>query len=156
MDFIGKPTINPVLFWSGKLAGYFLILVYIFGKLDILVERFSFMLTLGLANILFFIGLIVIVLSIVNMGASIRVGLPAEATVLKRGGLYSYSRNPIYFGLHLLSLAAMLYTMNVYVFILGLYSFIIYHYIILAEEKFLENRFGADYIDYKKMVRRYI
>ena len=38
----------------------------------------------------------------------------------------------------------------------GLYSIIIYHFIILGEEKFLESRFGKDYIEYKQKVRRYI
>ncbi len=33
---------------------------------------------------------------------------------------------------------------------------IVYHQIIIAEEKFLEEAFKEDYLNYKKRVRRYL
>jgi protein-S-isoprenylcysteine O-methyltransferase Ste14 len=50
----------------------------------------------------------------------------------------------------------MLYWINIIVIILGIYSIITYHLIILGEEKFLEERFGDEYFSYKNKVRRYI
>jgi protein-S-isoprenylcysteine O-methyltransferase Ste14 len=84
------------------------------------------------------------------------LGLPTEKTILKTNGIYRFSRNPMYFGFNLLTIASMLYWININVIILGIYSIIIYHLIILGEEKFLEERFGDEYFSYKKIVRRYI
>jgi len=39
---------------------------------------------------------------------------------------------------------------------MGLYSMVIYHFIILGEERFLEGRFGFNYLSYKTRVRRYL
>jgi protein-S-isoprenylcysteine O-methyltransferase Ste14 len=37
--------------------------------------------------------------------------------------------------------------------VIGIY---VHHLIILSEERFLEGRFGGDWIAYKKKVRRYL
>jgi len=52
--------------------------------------------------------------------------------------------------------AVILYTLNAAVILMGIYSLVLYHFFILSEQKFLANRFGADYIKYKKEVRRYL
>ena len=62
----------------------------------------------------------------------------------------------MYIGFNCLTLASMLYTLNITVILLGVYSMMIYHLIILGEEKFLEQRFGDNYMEYKKTIRRYI
>ncbi len=62
----------------------------------------------------------------------------------------------MYVGLNCFTLAAMLFTLNAIVMALGLYSIVIHHFIILGEEKFLENRFGKAYMEYKIKVRRYV
>jgi len=62
----------------------------------------------------------------------------------------------MYFGFDCFTLAAILYTLNIMVIIPGVYSMVIYHFIILGEEKFLENRFGNEYVEYKKKVKRYL
>jgi protein-S-isoprenylcysteine O-methyltransferase Ste14 len=38
----------------------------------------------------------------------------------------------------------------------GIYSIVVYHLIIIGEEKFLEKAFREAYLEYKKKVRRYI
>lgn len=62
----------------------------------------------------------------------------------------------MYLGFNLITIAAMIYTLNLWIVILGIYSMAIYHLIILGEEMFLENRFGISFIDYKKKTRRYL
>lgn len=83
------------------------------------------------------------------------MGIPLKETKLKTEGIYKISRNPMYIGLHLITLSSIVYTMNIYLFIIGLYSVYVYHLIILSEEKFLSSRFGGDYSNYKQKVRRY-
>lgn len=94
--------------------------------------------------------------SLINLGKSTRLGLPEEDTELETDGLYRYSRNPMYIAFHLFTLSAVLYTLRPSLLILGIYSVVVYHYIIKAEEQFLEKRFGRQYDTYKREVRRYI
>jgi len=146
MEFIGKTTINPFLFYSGKISGYI-----IWGLL--LVSLYSTQ-NIGQINpqrwvaiILLCFGLILTIAGLITLEKSTRLGIPEEDTELKTNGLYKTSRNPIYLGFNLFSLAAVLSVGSFVVLIVALYSIVVYHLIILAEEKFLE---------YKKNVRRHI
>jgi protein-S-isoprenylcysteine O-methyltransferase Ste14 len=62
----------------------------------------------------------------------------------------------MYLGINLWTFGAMIFILKFCVILLGVYSIVVYHYIILAEEKFLEARFGDKYLEYKKIVRRYL
>lgn len=62
----------------------------------------------------------------------------------------------MYLGFNLLTISAMIYMLNLIIILFGVYSIVIYHFIIIGEEGFLEKRFGATYSNYKKSVRRYI
>jgi protein-S-isoprenylcysteine O-methyltransferase Ste14 len=157
MDLIGKTTINPFLFYSGKIAGYINWIVLILFLVDInLTDRISNRFTEYLSYAIILISIFLIVFSLINLGSSTRLGLPSENTVLKTKGLYKISRNPIYLGFNLLTLSSILYTLNFWIILTGIYSIVVYHLIILGEEKFLESRFGQDYINYKRKVRRYL
>jgi len=155
MRLIGKSPINPVLFFSGKIAGY-----AIWGVLLVeltAIDEFAQLNTQKLtALILAFCGLAFMICSLVNLGASTRLGLPEERTALKTAGIYRISRNPMYLGFNLLSVSAVLYTHNLIVLVLGMYSIFTYHLIILAEERFLEKRFNDKYLEYKRKVHRYL
>ena len=157
MKIIGKTTINPLMFYSGKISGYitwiillgsFLNVIPRSGFQNIYLQRFSIFILV--------VGLIIVTISLVNLGKSTRLGLPTENTTLKTNGIYRFSRNPMYFGFNLLTIASMFYCINIVLLILGTYSMITYHLIILGEEKFLEERFTDEYFAYKKKVRRYI
>jgi protein-S-isoprenylcysteine O-methyltransferase Ste14 len=76
-------------------------------------------------------------------------------TKLKTGGLYRFSRNPMYLGFLMLNLGGMIKVATPLAILLGLYCSLVYHLIIIREEKFLEERFGRDYLDYMRKVRRY-
>ena len=157
MDLIGKTTINPVLFYSGKFSGYitWIALFLLILKIN-LVDRISFVYNDYISYAILIIGLIFIVFSLINLGSSTRLGLPSENTVFKTNGLYKISRNPMYLGFNLLTISSMIYTLNLWIVLLGIYSIIIYHLIILGEERFLENRLGVEYTNYKKKIRRYV
>jgi protein-S-isoprenylcysteine O-methyltransferase Ste14 len=157
MDMIGKTTINPVLFYSGKIAGYFTWIVMLPLIFNIsLVERLSSSYSEYFSYITLVIGVIFVVLSLINLGRSTRLGLPSENTVFKTNGIYRISRNPMYLGFNLLTISSITLTLNIWIILPGIYSVVIYHLIILGEEKFLENRFGQDYINYKTRVERYL
>jgi len=157
MDLIGKPSINPILFYSGKLCGYFTWIVLFLSILNInIINRIEYKYNEFIAYIILSIGLFLSIISMINLGKSTRLGLPSGKTNFKTNGLYKISRNPMYLGFDLLTLSSIIYALNLWIIIPGFYSIIIYHFIILGEEKFLSNIFGTEYINYKKKVRRYL
>lgn len=90
-----------------------------------------------------------------------RAGTPIRpferSTVLVTGGLYRYTRNPMYLGLTLILLGVW--------FLLGtagallpiaVFIWIIQEGFIRGEERFLDAIFGEEYRGYKSRVRRWI
>ena len=157
MELIGKTTINPFLFYSGKISGYITWILQLLLMMGVdLIDRFSVGYNEYLSYAILFIGLVFIVFSLINLGRSTRLGLPRENTVFKTNGLYKLSRNPMYVGFNLLTIASMTYTLNIWIIVPGIYSMVIYHMIVLEEERFLQDRFGKVYSDYRKRIRRYL
>jgi len=79
------------------------------------------------------------------------------ARSLETGGIYSYSRNPMYFGLLLLYSGLAVLLGNWWTFILiPLLILVVQLWIIKKEEIYLENAFGKEYHNYRKRVRRWI
>ena len=156
-DFLGTPTVHPFLFYTGKLAGYLSNLLLLLGLLglvrtDLLFTGWSIYMIYAIT----LIGGLFIFLGLMHLGDAVRVGLPKEETVLHTGGIYAYSRNPIYVGLHLLSIAAILLIATWFVALAVLYSMFVYHKIIQSEEAFLKQRFGEAYTRYFHDTRRYL
>jgi protein-S-isoprenylcysteine O-methyltransferase Ste14 len=102
------------------------------------------------------IAALLIIASAVTLGDATRLGIPDEKTVLKHSGIYRFSRNPMYVGFNLLTIAAMVYSLHPVILAIGIYSIFVYHLIIRGEERFLQARFGDAYRAYCAKVRRYI
>jgi len=116
MELVGKTTINPFLFYSGKIAGYLIWIVLLLSFFDINITNKAGSLFAEIASIVLAIAAaILILLGKVNLGSSTRLGLPKGDTKLKTNGIYLLSRNPIYAGFNLLTLAAVIYTFNFWV-----------------------------------------
>jgi protein-S-isoprenylcysteine O-methyltransferase Ste14 len=91
-----------------------------------------------------------------GLGESFRIGSPKEQTSLHIDGLFRLSRNPMYLGVFATLLATVLYTMNPFALVIGIFIVAVHHKIVLAEEQFLYKAFGAEYAEYCHRVRRYI
>ena len=157
MELIGKTSIHPVVFYSGKISGYITWIILILQLFNInLIEKKLFFYNDYIAAFFLFAGLVFTVFSLVNLGKSTRLGLPTEDTTLKTSGIYKLSRNPMYVGFNFITIASVVYTINWFVTILAIYSFITYHLIIKGEETFMEKRFGSRYKEYQSKVRRYL
>jgi protein-S-isoprenylcysteine O-methyltransferase Ste14 len=157
MDIIGKTTINPLIFYTGKISGYITWIVLIINLLGF--ELFKTPIVSfnnDVALILFIIGIAISIISIFNLGGSTSLGIPSEETKFKTKGLYKFSRNPMYVGFNLITIASVIYTLNWIIAFLAIYALITYHLIIKGEEKFLISRFGDDYKAYTNKVRRYL
>lgn len=82
---------------------------------------------------------------------------PGAASTLITGGVYRFTRNPMYLGLATLLLAWGIWLGNA-VALGGVAVFIAYmnRFQIAPEERALEARFGAEYSRYRSRVRRWI
>lgn len=152
---IGTPTINPVAFTIGKLSLAFIVVPPLvqLGGLSI-AEPVA-----GLepvAALLAAVGVFLLMVGTRSLGSALRVGLPQEETVLRTTGVYRWSRHPIYLSIFLFSIAACIYCPHPVVIAASLIAVVIHHLIALAEERFLEQRFGEAWLRHKARVPRYL
>ena len=78
-------------------------------------------------------------------------------TVLVSNGIYKVSRNPAYLSLVLFYIGLSFLINSIWILILvipAIYS--VQEFCIEREEKYLEEKFGSQYLAYKKQVRRWI
>ena len=78
-------------------------------------------------------------------------------TALVESWPYSMSRNPIYLGLALVYVGVSLYFDTLWPFLLlPLVLIVMQRGVIDREERYLEGKFGGEYIEYKMRVRRWL
>ena len=157
MELIGKAPINKYVFITGKLSTYiswfFIPIQALFSNLRVIeIPPILSYLCLSLAAL----GVLIFIISGLNLGKSLRFGLPTEHTEFKTNGLYRFSRNPLYLGFYLMGIASIVYTINPIVTVLAVYGIWVLHKITLAEEEYMRNEFGEKYKEYCRKVRRYI
>ncbi|MEH6756143.1 MAG: isoprenylcysteine carboxylmethyltransferase family protein [Parasphingorhabdus sp.] len=74
-----------------------------------------------------------------------------------RSGIYRYTRNPMYLGMALTYLGLTLVFHSPWALILlPVVIIVIRTQVIAREEHYLETKFGSEYLDYKKSVRRWV
>jgi protein-S-isoprenylcysteine O-methyltransferase Ste14 len=155
LKILGKSALRPFVFYSGKIS---MIITCIAAVIQLIYPlrmlQISFFIEV-ICYALYLLGGVIVLYSSINLGSSLRVGLPKEKTNLNSKGVYTLTRNPIYIGVYAMILSSILFTSNIFVVLLGLYSIIIHHKIILSEEEFLLKRFGKPYAEYMKKVPRY-
>lgn len=82
---------------------------------------------------------------------------PERASALVSNGIYRFTRNPMYLGLLLVLLGVAVFLWSLPA-LLGLPTFIGYirRFQIVPEERVLEQKFGTEYVEYKRRVRRWL
>ena len=82
---------------------------------------------------------------------------PDRASVLVTGGIFRYTRNPMYLGMALFLAAIALFLAN-WASLLLVLAFVWYmtEFQVKLEEQALERRFGEQYAKYKASVRRWL
>ena len=88
-------------------------------------------------------------------------GTPVPArkptTMIVRTGPYRFSRNPIYLAFSLLQLGISIWINSVWLLATLAGAVALIHYVVIRrEEQYLERRFGAQYLEYKASVRRWL
>ncbi|MCL5019325.1 MAG: isoprenylcysteine carboxylmethyltransferase family protein [Patescibacteria group bacterium] len=157
IDMDGDAPINRLIFYCSKYSILILWGGMVLQSWDV---NLSFTRVPGLltwiALCLWVLGFTLLLIGRFGLGDSFRLGSPRESTNLKVGGLFSFSRNPMYLGVYATLLASFLYTLNPLLFLIGVFVIAVHHKIVLAEEQHLQKAFGKEYLDYCNRVRRYL
>ena len=100
-------------------------------------------------------------LMVAGMGrfAAARTPVPTcqPTTALVTSGIFSWSRNPIYLGINAIYFGIALALNNGWLAIFAVPVVLVMRYGVIArEEAYLESRFSNDYLNYKKVVRRWL
>jgi protein-S-isoprenylcysteine O-methyltransferase Ste14 len=78
-------------------------------------------------------------------------------TAIVRTGPYRFSRNPIYLAFSLFQLGIAIWVNSVWLLATLAGAVALMNYVVIPrEEYYLERRFGAQYMDYKASVRRWL
>lgn len=101
-------------------------------------------------------GLAVYGLGILLCAGSVISFAKPKANGINVAGLYKVSRNPMYVAYFLYFLGCVLLTRSLPLFAILLVFQISSHWIILSEERWCKEKFGGEYIEYMRRVRRYI
>lgn len=129
---------------------------FVFYQLATLALPFyCFFLHIHSSQFLFWSGLIIYFAGVLLMlFACISFARPAENGLLQHG-FYRFSRNPIYLAVFVYFFGIVLLTKSwLLLVLLAVFQFS-EHWIILAEERWCRQQFGAPYLLYQQQVRRY-
>ena len=90
-------------------------------------------------------------------GAGTPVPARKPTTMIVRTGPYRFSRNPIYLAFSLFQLGIAIWIDSVWLLATLVGAVALLHYVVIPrEEQYLEREFGAQYLDYKASVRRWL
>lgn len=142
----------PPLIYLGAL--FSAIILHAFAPLD-----------LRAGNAYAVLGLVMFILGVVPLVESFKRFLnhdtPPPPNLTPRcvviSGFYKYSRNPMYVGMSAMYFGLALLLNNAWALMLLPVILIVMHYgVVLREETYMEKKFGDEYLNYKKSVRRYL
>ena len=111
------------------------------------------------------LGSVLVVIGVVVFSYSIQTfrtaGTPVPGnkptSVIVRTGPYRFSRNPIYLAFSLFQLGIASWVNSVWLIATLIAAVALMASVVIPrEERYLERRFGADYLDYKRSVRRWL
>jgi protein-S-isoprenylcysteine O-methyltransferase Ste14 len=157
IDMDGEPPIDKTLFYTSK---YAILLLWAGMVLQSWGINLSFITVPGgvkwVALSLWASGFILLFIGRLGLGESFRIGSPKERTSLQVNGLFKISRNPMYLGVYGTLLASVLFTLNPFLFFIGIFVAAVHHKIVLAEEQHMRKVFGEEYAEYCHHVRRYL
>ena len=103
------------------------------------------------------LGDLIFLISVLCMKDNWRAGIPdKDRTELVTDGIYAYSRNPAFLGFDLQYIGVLLMFCNLLTAAFTVFAVTMLHLQILQEERYLASAFGAEYLDYRRQVIRYL
>jgi len=120
--------------------------------------------SLILGSVLVLMGVILRVICLGYLGVKSRDEVPNIANLITAGP-YRYTRNPVYIANIIIATGITIFSFGGYGILVSIISalivifvyFLFYNYLVIpAEERFLEEKFKEDYLEYKKVVPRWL
>ena len=103
------------------------------------------------------VGDLIFLISVLCMKDNWRAGIPdRDRTELVTDGIYAFSRNPAFLGFDLQYGGVLLMFCNLLTASFTVFAVSMLHLQILQEERYLTATFGAEYLDYRHRVFRYL
>lgn len=126
----------------------------IFLLLVILVVKYRAYLNY-ISLVLVVISLAIFYLSKKTMQINWATNINDSQQTLTTNGIFKYSRNPVYIAYHILFISMLFVNLKIFIVVYIIFT-IIFHLLILEEEKYLKDKFKDEYTNYSKRVRRYL
>jgi protein-S-isoprenylcysteine O-methyltransferase Ste14 len=106
---------------------------------------------------LLIVALVWVITAQAQMGDSWRIGVDKEhSTTLVTGGLFRYSRNPIFLGMRIMLLGLLLVLPNAILLVIWVLGDVLMQIQVRLEEEHLTQLHGLTYQKYRQRVRRWI
>lgn len=136
-------------------AGLIWLIDYLFPN-----EALNFPFQKWLIGVLFLSGAVIALLGVAEFkkkSTTVNPHKPQNTSGLVDSGIYSFSRNPMYLGLFLVLISWTIYVGNIFgLMVLPLFIWYLNTFQIIPEEEVMEEKFGEDFREYKKRVRRWV
>ncbi|MBN2080349.1 MAG: isoprenylcysteine carboxylmethyltransferase family protein [Spirochaetes bacterium] len=102
-------------------------------------------------------GLVVSMIASLTLKNSWRIGIDdSEKTELITSGIYRFSRNPYFISFNFVLIGMLFYFPTPVLMATVLITVVLFHVLIVKEEKYLTEKHGDRYLKYKNGVKRYI
>ena len=99
---------------------------------------------------------LILVISVYLMNASHKDLFDTKVEGISSVGVYGRVRHPMYLGTHLVYLGLAVATFSLAAIVVWIIAFAYYNSLANFEENLLEERFGEEYLEYKKSVRKWL
>jgi protein-S-isoprenylcysteine O-methyltransferase Ste14 len=151
VDNAGVRVPPPLIYLSAMIAGLILNYFFPIAFLPVFLSRIVGIFFGALAVLIF----VSAFLKFKQAETNVEPWKPTTAII--SNGVYGYSRNPIYLAFTLFYTGAAFLFNSLWLFALLVPVLFVMRYAVIArEERYLENKFGTEYSDYKRRVRRWI
>ena len=107
-------------------------------------------------TILIGFALVLLTLTLLHFKNSLRFGMEeTNQGELITTGIFTVSRNPFFLSLNLYFMGIAILLPSLFFIGFAILTLVSIHFFILKEEKFMQNVYGKEYLEYQRKVRRY-
>lgn len=147
--FVKTTTFIWGIVWLAEIFGENFIEGYLMNLTDIKVLDY-------IELFVIFFGVVIFILAMTSMKTSWRVGIDKSSkTKLVTQGIYRLSRNPAFVGFNLMFMGVFITYPNILTILVMAINMMAIHLLIRQEEIHLEEVFGKEYTEYRKIAPRY-
>lgn len=139
-----------------------LVIAALMYLVDVLLPSLGFAISLRIevVGILVLVGAVIALAGVISFRihhTTMDPRYPEQTSNLVTGGVYRFTRNPMYLGFLFILLGWSVWLSNYIAVVMVVpYVFYITRFQIIPEERFIEDQFGDEYLEYKSKVKRWI